>query len=92
MWIVHRGRWWSGKREGRTVDGDGNGLAEDVAITALEGRDAAEPVELAVVLAHAVDSRVGVDEIDLEVVGLCNHEIDSGAWVVLASNSQYLHV
>lgn len=65
-----------------TVDGDGNALAQDVAVGALEGRDLAELVEQAVVIADALGG-LGVDLLDLEVVGLGDGEDGRRARVAL---------
>ena len=51
----------------RTVDGNSNHLAQHVSIAAHEGRDLAQLVEQAVIVADTF-VRLGVDEVDLEVV------------------------
>src|ERR1700744_5087247 len=73
------------KEETHTVDGNSNSLAQNVTIAALEGGDAAELIELAIVVAE-VDALawVGGDEVDLEVVRLGDDESWVGAWVALA--------
>lgn len=79
-----------GQREvGRlTVDGNGNDLVEDVAIAALEGRDLCERVEFLVVVAQATLERVGVDQLDVEVVRFGDSLEDGGARVTLPSRTQ----
>ena len=67
-----------------TVDGNGNALAQDIAVAALERRDLAQLVELAVVIAHAFRG-LGVDDVELEVVGLGDGEQGGRAWVALLS-------
>ena len=70
-----------GKRE-LTVDSNGNGLAENEAVGALEGRDLAELVELQVLGGDAF-SRHGLDELKVKTVLLRNGEQRSGARVAL---------
>lgn len=65
-----------------TVDGNGDALDQDVAVGALEGGHLAELVELAVVIADAL-GRLGVDDVELEVVGLGHGEDGGGARVTL---------
>ena len=67
-----------------TVDRDSNDLAKDVAITALEGRDAAKLVEFAVVVGDAFlgDWACG-DDVELEVVRFCDREEDDRTRVAL---------
>jgi hypothetical protein len=66
----------------RTVDGDGNALGEDVAVGTLEGGDLAELVELEVL---GVDTlgRLGVNNVKVEVVGLCDGQQGGGTGVAL---------
>jgi hypothetical protein len=54
----------------RTVDGNGNALGEDKAVSALEGRDLAELVKLQVLLRDTVGGD-SLDELEVEVVLLC---------------------
>lgn len=65
-----------------TVDGDGNGLRENEAVGTLEGRDLAELVDLQVVGRDAL-GRLGVDELDVEAILLCDSEEGGGARVTL---------
>lgn len=67
-----------------TVDSDGNGLGENEAVGALEGRDLAELVDLQVVRRDAL-GRLGVDELDVEAVLLCDRKEGGGARVTLQS-------
>lgn len=55
----------------RTVDCDGNGLVEGVAISTYEGRDLAELVDIEVLGIDALN-RVGVNDLKVDVVGLGN--------------------
>lgn len=71
----------------RTVDGDSNALGEEVAVAALKSRDAAQFVELAVVVRDTL-ARVGVDKLDVEVVGLRDGEQRHGARVALQERCQ----
>lgn len=66
----------------RTVDGNGNALGEDVAVSALEGGDLAELVELEVL---GVDTlgRLGVNNVKVEAVGLCDGQQGGGTGVTL---------
>lgn len=69
-----------------TVDGDGNDLGESVAIGTLESRDLAQGAELGV-LGRLVEGirrvALGVDQLQLHVVGLGRDEDGDGARVVL---------
>lgn len=65
-----------------TVDGDGNALAQDVAVSALESGDLAELVQLAVVVRDAL-GRLSVNLLKLEVVGLGDGIDGRGARVLL---------
>ncbi len=67
-----------------TVDCNSNALADNVAIAALERGDLAQLVQLAVVVADTL-GRLGVHEIEFDVVGLGDGEEDSCAWVALSS-------
>ena len=72
---------------GLTVDGNGHALGQDVAIGALESRDLAELVQLAVVVANAL-GRLGVDLLELDVVGLGDSVDGRGAGVALLRRFQ----
>ena len=65
-----------------TVDGNGHGLSQDVAVSALEGRDLAQLVELLVVIADTL-GWLGVDNLEVETIGLCDSEDGGGARVAL---------
>lgn len=67
---------------GLTVDSNGHGLSQDIAVGALEGRDLAQLVELLVVIADAL-GRFGVHDLEVDVVGLCDSEDGGGARVAL---------
>jgi hypothetical protein len=69
------------KCQARTVDGDGNRLGENEAVLALEGGDLAQRVSLEVLDARL--GRIGIDEVQLNVVGLSNRLDGSAAGVVL---------
>ena len=66
----------------RTVDSDGDGLAEDEAVSTLEGGDLAELVELQVLGGDALLGG-GLDELDIEAVLLGDSEEGGGARVTL---------
>lgn len=68
-----------------TVDGDGDGLVEDEAVGALEGRDTAKLVELEVLGRDTVGG-LRVDELDIEVVLLRNGEEAGCAGVALRAS------
>lgn len=65
-----------------TVDSDGDGLRENEAVSALEGRDLAELVELQVLLRDTLGG-LGSDELDIEAVLLRDSEEGGGARVTL---------
>lgn len=70
------------KQEKLTVDGDGDGLVQDVAILTLEGRDPAKLVELQV-----IGGRVGgvdLNDLEVEAVDLRDGADGRGAGVVLS--------
>jgi hypothetical protein len=71
-------RWW-GKR---TVDGNGNALGQDVTVSTLKGRDLGELVELEVLVADTL-GRLGVDNVEVQAVGLCDGQQGSGTGVTL---------
>lgn len=73
--------------EAHTVDGNSNALGQEVAIAALESWNLAQLVEQAVVIADAF-GRLGVDEFELDVVGICDGQEGGRAWVVLQKSSQ----
>lgn len=74
-----------------TVDGDSDALAQDVSILALESRDLAELVELAVVVADTLGG-LGVDQLDVEGVGLGDGEESRGTRVALCIPCQPLEL
>lgn len=65
-----------------TVDSDSDGLGENEAVGALEGRDLAELVELQVLGRDALGG-LGVDKLDVEAVLLCDSKERGGARVTL---------
>lgn len=70
----------------RTVDGNGDGLSQDEAVGANEGRDLSEGIEAAVlgrVLELCVRGNINLDELEVELVGLCSHPGWDGAGVGL---------
>ena len=75
---------WSGAEEDEelTVDGNGHGLGQDVAVGALESRDLAQLVELAVVIGD-VGAWLGLDKLEVKTVGLGDGEDGGGARVAL---------
>jgi len=70
------------ERKGPTVDGNGNALGENVAIGTLKGRDFTELVELQI-LGRDTLGRLSVDNLELEVVCLCDCEDGGAAGVTL---------
>jgi hypothetical protein len=74
----------------RTVDGNGNALGEDVAVGTLEGGDLAELVELEVL---GVDTlgRLGVNNVKVEAVGLCDGQQGGGTGVTLSGVLEQRH-
>jgi len=54
-----------------TVDGDGNALVEGIAVGPDEGWDLAELVDLEILSGNTL-GRLGLDDFDIDVVGLCN--------------------
>ena len=66
----------------RTVDGNGHALGQNVAISALECGNLAELVELQVVRRDTL-GWLGVDILEVKLVGLCDSENGGGAWVAL---------
>ena len=65
-----------------TVDGNGDGLAEDEAVGTLEGGDLAELVELQILGRDAIGGH-SLDELEVKTVLLRNGEQRSGARVAL---------
>lgn len=65
-----------------TVDSDGDALGEDKAVSALEGRDLAELVELQVLGGETLGGG-GLNELDIEAVLLGDCEEGGGARVTL---------
>ena len=70
----------------RTVDGNGNALGEDVAVGTLEGGDLAELVELEVLSVDTL-GRLGVNDVKVEAVGLCDGQQGGGTGVTLRKES-----
>lgn len=62
-----------GKRKIRTVDSNSNAFGQDIAVSTLEGGNLAELVELQV-LGRDTLSRLSMDKLDIEIVGLRNSE------------------
>jgi hypothetical protein len=54
-----------------TVDGDGNALVDRIAVGADESWDLAKLVDLEVLSGNTL-GRLGLDDFDIDVVGLCN--------------------
>lgn len=77
------------ERGPRTVDSDGDALAEDKAISALKGGDLAELVEPEVLLRDTVGGN-GLDKLKVEVVLLCYDPEASSAGVALYEECYYL--
>ena len=75
-------RVWTRRIGQRTVDGNGNALGEDVAVGTLEGRDLAELVELEVLSLDTL-GRLGVNNVKVEAVGLCDGQQGGGTGVTL---------
>ena len=80
---VQAGSYARGKR---TVDSDGDALREDETVSALEGGDLAELVELQV-LGRDTLGRLSVDELDVEAILLCDGEEGGGTRVTLLNCS-----
>jgi hypothetical protein len=73
------------RRSSLTVDGNGHGLSQDVAIGADEDGDLGQLVVL-----EEVGSRVGGvdnDGLELKAIGLCNRKDTRGAGVALSTRS-----
>lgn len=68
-----------------TVDSDGDALGENEAVSTLEGRDLAELVELQVLAGNTL-GRLGLDELNVEAVLLCDREEGCGARVTLLNS------
>lgn len=71
---------WQGAKR-LTVDGDGHGLVQNVAILALKGGDLAQLVELQVLWGGL--GGVDLNDLKVEVVGLCNGANGRAPGVVL---------
>lgn len=56
----------------RTVNGNGNAFCEDETIGTLESGNLAQLVEQLIVGRECLFARVGVDSLDIELVGLCD--------------------
>lgn len=78
----HKVQTGSYARGERTVDSDGDALREDEAVSALEGGDLAELVELQV-LGRDTLGRLSVDKLDVEAILLCDGEEGGGTRVTL---------
>lgn len=65
-----------------TVHSNGNGLGEGETISTNKRRDASETVDLQVFCADTF-GRAGVDNLEINIVGLCNGKNDVGAAVAL---------
>lgn len=70
---------------GRTVDGNGNALGENVAVGALEGGDLSELVQLEVLSGNTL-GRLGVDNFKVKAVGLGDSTQGGGAGVALGQS------
>lgn len=70
-----------------TVNSDGNALGEDETISALEGGDLSELVELQVLCGNTL-RRLSLDKLNVEAILLCDREESSGARVTLRGNSE----
>jgi alanine-alpha-ketoisovalerate/valine-pyruvate aminotransferase len=68
-----------------TVDGDGNALREDKAVSALEGGNLAELVELQV-LGRDTLRRLSLDELNVEAILLRDGQERGRAWVTLSDS------
>ncbi|TIA29845.1 hypothetical protein D6C78_09973 [Aureobasidium pullulans] len=75
----------------RTVDGNGNALGEDVAVGTLEGGDLAELVELEVLGLDTL-GRLGVNDVKVEAVGLCDGQQGGGTGVTLRKESTIMEL
>ncbi|THX29268.1 hypothetical protein D6D10_08970 [Aureobasidium pullulans] len=75
----------------RTVDGNGNALGEDVAVGTLEGGDLAELVELEVLGLDTL-GRLGVNDVKVEAVGLCDGQQGGGTGVTLRKDSAIMEL
>lgn len=66
----------------RTVDGDGNALVKSIAVSANECWDFAKLVDLQVLIGDTLRC-VGLDDLELDVVGLGHSANSGGAGVAL---------
>lgn len=80
--LLTEGGYETGYALVRTVDGDGDALGENVVVGALEGWDLSKAVELLVVVADTL-GWLGVDNLEVELVGLGDSHDGSGAGVAL---------
>jgi len=85
--ISHLGRKGYGNvLVGRTVDGNGNALGENVVVSALKGWDLSETVDLAVVIGDTL-AWLGVNNLEVELVGLGDSKDSGGTGVTLGRKS-----
>lgn len=70
------------KKTLHTVDSDGNALVESVSISTDESWDLAETVELQV-LSRDTLGRLGLNNLEVDIVGLCDSADGGGAGVTL---------
>ena len=68
----------------RTVDSDGNTLVESVPVSAHKSRDLSKLVDLQVLSVKAL-GRLGLDNLEVDVVRLCNCTNGSRTWVALST-------
>lgn len=68
-----------------TVDSDGDALGEDKAVSALEGRNLAELVDLQIVGRDTL-CRLSVDKLNVEAILLCDGQERGRAWVALSKS------
>lgn len=66
----------------RTVNGNGHALAQDVAISSLEGGNLAELVDLEVIGRNTL-GWLSVDNLEVELIRLCDGQKGRTAWVAL---------
>ncbi|THZ99421.1 hypothetical protein D6C82_05163 [Aureobasidium pullulans] len=71
--------------------GNGNALGEDVAVGTLEGGDLAELVELEVLSLDTL-GRLGVNDVKVEAVGLCDGQQGGGTGVTLRKESTIMEL
>lgn len=73
-----------------TVDSDSNRLMENEAILSNECRDFPQSIQLQV-LSRDTFTWCGLDDLELESIGLSDSFDRSGSWVVLVTNCQPLY-